>query len=145
MRWMTGVLTPRKVTIRRSVVVSPSNSYDDLPLMKHDARVDLNHSGVRVHYTEEPTLLAESPPHSPPPYIMSGCQIGSRYGKVLIPTPNHKGKGHTESASSNSAPRVGQRCPPPKIHGPPGMMEFSDENTKEEKEEPSDELVVTLN
>jgi hypothetical protein len=25
------------------------------------------------------------------------------------------------------------------------MMEFSDENTKEEKEEPSDELVVTLN
>jgi hypothetical protein len=30
------------------------------------------------------------------------------------------------------------------IHGPPGMMEFSDDDMEEEKEEPSNELVVAL-
>jgi hypothetical protein len=45
---------------------------------------------------------------------------------------------------SNPTPRV-QRCrPPPKIHGPPEMLEFTDDDMKEEKEELSNELVVPL-
>jgi hypothetical protein len=37
----TGILTPRKVTIRCQLVVPSSSSDDDLPLVKHDTRVDL--------------------------------------------------------------------------------------------------------
>jgi hypothetical protein len=50
----TGFLTPQKLTIRRQLLVPSSSSDDDLPLVKHDARVDLNHSCVRIHYTQEP-------------------------------------------------------------------------------------------
>jgi hypothetical protein len=47
-------------------------------------------------------------------------------------------------ALSNLTPRV-QRChPPPKIRSPPRMIEFSDVDMEEEKEEPSNELVVAL-
>jgi hypothetical protein len=66
------------------------------------------------------------------------------YGTVLIPNPEYKGKGHTESASSNPTPRV-QRChPPPNIRGPPGTMEFTDHDMEEEKEELSDKLMASL-
>jgi hypothetical protein len=37
-----------------------------------------------------------------------------------------------------------EQCCPPKIYGPSGMMEFSDDNTKEEKDAPSDKFMVTL-
>jgi hypothetical protein len=36
-----------------------------------------------------------------------------------------------------------QRCPP-KICGPPGTMEYNDDDTEEEKDEASGEVVVTL-
>jgi hypothetical protein len=47
----TGILALREVTVRRQLVVPLSSSDDDLPLVKHDARVDLNPGGVRIHYT----------------------------------------------------------------------------------------------
>jgi hypothetical protein len=56
----------------------------------------------------------------------------------------YKGKGRTESASSNSMPRVQRHRLPPKISGPLRMMEFSDDDVKEEREELSNELVVSL-
>jgi hypothetical protein len=102
----TGVLTLRKVTVRRQHVVHSSISDDDLPLVMHDTRVDLNPSGARIYYTQESALVSDSPPLSPSPYIVSGQQVGTRYGKVLIPNPTHKGKGRAESASSNSTVRV---------------------------------------
>jgi hypothetical protein len=37
-----GILTPRKVTVRHQLVVPSNSSDDDLTLVKHDARVDLN-------------------------------------------------------------------------------------------------------
>jgi hypothetical protein len=133
-----GILTPRKVTIRRQLVVPSSSSDDDLPLVKHDTKVNLNPGGVRIRYTQEPGLMSDSPPSSLSPYIVLGQQVGVGHGKVLIPNPEYKGKGHTESASSNPTPRV-QRClPPPKIRGLPGMMEFTDDDIEEEKEELSD-------
>jgi hypothetical protein len=65
--------------------------------------------------------------------------------KVLIPNPEYKGKGCTESASSNPTLRVQRRCPPPKIHGPPETMEFTNDDMELEKEEElSDELVGSL-
>jgi hypothetical protein len=64
-------------------------------------------------------------------------------GKVLIPNPEYKGKGRTESTSSNLTPRVQRHHLPPKISGPPGMMEFSDDDVEEEKEKLSTELVAT--
>jgi hypothetical protein len=67
-----------------------------------------------------------------------------RYGKVLIPNPAYKEKGHAESASSNPTPRVQQHRPLPKTHGPPKMMEFSDDDVEEQKVELSNELVVAL-
>jgi hypothetical protein len=86
----------------------------------------------------------DSPPPSPPHYIVSGQQVGVGRDKVLIPNPEYKGKGHTESASSNPTPRV-QRCRvPPKISGPPGTIEFSDDDMEEEMEELSNELVASL-
>jgi hypothetical protein len=68
----TGILTPRKVIIRRQLVVPSSSSDNDLPLVKHDAQVDLNPGGARIHYTQESALVSDSPPSSLLPYIMSG-------------------------------------------------------------------------
>jgi hypothetical protein len=139
-----GILTSRKVAIRCQLVVPSSSSDDDLPLVKHDAWVDLNPGGVRIRYTQEPALMLDSPPSSLPPYIVLGHQVGLGHDKVLIPNPEYMGKGQTESASSNPTQRV-QRCrPPPKIHDPPGMMEFTDDDMEEEKEELSNELVASL-
>jgi hypothetical protein len=63
---------------------------------------------------------------------------------VLIPNPEYKGKGRTESASSNPTPRVQRRRPPPKIRGSPRMMEFTDDDMEEGKEELSNELMTSL-
>jgi hypothetical protein len=101
-----GILTLREVTVRRQLVVPSSSSDDDLPLVKHDTRVDLNPSGVRIHYTQVPGLMSDSPPLSPPCNIMTGQRVGVGCGKVLIPNSDYKGKGRTESASSNPMPRV---------------------------------------
>jgi hypothetical protein len=46
-----GVLTAKKITIRRQLVVPSSSNNDDLPLVKHDAWVDLTPSGARILYT----------------------------------------------------------------------------------------------
>jgi hypothetical protein len=62
---------------------------------------------------------------------------------VLIPNPEYKGKGRTESASSNLTPRVQRRRPPTKIRSLPGMMEVTNDDIEEE-EELSNELVVSL-
>jgi hypothetical protein len=68
----TGILTLRKVTIRRQLVVPLSSSDDDLPLVKHVTWVDLNPGGARICYTQEPALVSDSPPSSLPPYILLG-------------------------------------------------------------------------
>jgi hypothetical protein len=120
------------------------SSDDDLSLVKHDARVDLNPSCTRIHYTQESALMSDSPPSSLPHYIVSGQRIGVGYGKVLIPNPDYMGKGHIESASLNLTPRVQRHHPLPKIRGPPRMMEFTDDDMDEEKEELSNELVTSL-
>jgi hypothetical protein len=125
-------------------VVPSSSSDDDLPLVKHDARVHLNPGGIMIRYTQEPALVLDLPPSSPPPNIMSGQWVGVGHGKVLISNPEYKGKGRTESASSNPTPRVQRRHPPPKIQGPPRTMEFPNDDMEEEKEELSDELVTSL-
>jgi hypothetical protein len=65
-------------------------------------------------------------------------------GKVLIPNPEYKGKGRTESASSNPRPRVERSRPPPKIRSPPRTMEFTNDDMEEENEELSDELVAPV-
>jgi hypothetical protein len=70
------ILTPRTVTIRRQLVVRSSNSGDDLPLVKHDALVDLNPGSVRICYTQEPALVSDLPPLSPPPDIVLGQWVG---------------------------------------------------------------------
>jgi hypothetical protein len=105
----TGILTPRKVFIQHQLVVPSSSSDDDLPLVKHDARVDLNPGGARIRYTQKLALVSDSPPSSPPLYIVSGQWVGVGRDKVLIPNPEYKGKGRAESASSNPTLRV-QRC-----------------------------------
>jgi hypothetical protein len=68
----TGVLTPKKISIRHQLVVLSSNSDDDLPLARHDAQVDHNSSGVRMRYKREPALVSDSPPQSPPSYNVLG-------------------------------------------------------------------------
>jgi hypothetical protein len=80
-----GILTPRKVTIQHQLVVPSGSSDNDLPLVKHDARVDLKPVGARIRYTQEPVLMSISTPLCPPPYIMSGPWVGVGHGKVLIP------------------------------------------------------------
>jgi hypothetical protein len=67
-----GILPLRKVTARCQLVVPLSSSDDDLPLVKHDAWVDLNPGSVRIRYTQEPALMSNSPPLSLPLYIVSG-------------------------------------------------------------------------
>jgi hypothetical protein len=124
-------------------VVPLSSSNDDIPLVKHDARVDLNPGSVRIHYTQEPALVSDSPPSSLPPCIVLGQWVGVGRGKVLIPNPEYKRKGRTESASSNPTPRVQRHRPPPKIRGLPRMMEFTDDDMEEE-EDLFDELVASL-
>jgi hypothetical protein len=124
-------------------VVPSSSSDDDLPLVKLDARVDLNPGVARIRCTQKPALMSDLPPPSPPPYIVSVRWVGVGRGKVLIPNPEYKGKGRTESSSSNPIPRVQQRPPPPKICGLLKTMEFTD-NDMEEKEELSDRLVAFL-
>jgi hypothetical protein len=94
---------------------------------------------TRICYNQDPALVSDSPPQSSPPYIVLGQRIGVGRGKVLIPNPEYKGKGRTELASSNPTPRL-RRRPPPKIRGPPRMMEFSDDD----EEELSNELVASL-
>jgi hypothetical protein len=140
----TGFLTLRKVTARRQLVAPSSSSDDDLSLVKHDAQVDLNPGGARIRYTQEPNLMSDSTLASPPRYIVSGQWLGAGYDKVLIPNPDYKGKGHIELASSNLTPWVQRRCPLPKIRGPPGTMEFTDDDMEEGKEELSNELVASL-
>jgi hypothetical protein len=87
-------------------VVPSSGSDDDLSQVNHDARVDLNLGGVRIHYTQAPAIMSDSPPLSPPPYIVLGQWVGVGRDKVLIPNPEYKGNGRTELASSNPTPRV---------------------------------------
>jgi hypothetical protein len=138
------ILTLRKVTIRCQFVVTLSSNDDDLSLVKHDAWVDLNPGGARIYYTQELAFVLDSPPLSPPPYNVSGQRVGVGHDKVLIPNPEYKGKGCTESASSNLTPRVQRRRPPPKIYGSPKMMEFTDDGMEEEKEELSNEPVASI-
>jgi hypothetical protein len=47
----TGIITPKKVTIRRQLVVPSSNNDNDLSLVQHDTRVDLNPGGTSIRYT----------------------------------------------------------------------------------------------
>jgi hypothetical protein len=47
----TRILTPRKVIVRRQLMVLLSSSDDDLSLVKHDAWVDLKPGGMRIRYT----------------------------------------------------------------------------------------------
>jgi hypothetical protein len=68
----TGILTPRKVAVRCQLMVPSTSSDDKLSLVKHDARVDVNLSGTRIRYTQVPALVSDSPPPSPPRYIVSG-------------------------------------------------------------------------
>jgi hypothetical protein len=87
--------------------------------------------------------MSDSPLPSPPRYIVSRQRVGAGYDKVLVPNPDYKGKDRTKSTSPNPTPRV-QRCPPPPmIHSLPRMMEFTDNNMEEEKEELSNELVAS--
>jgi hypothetical protein len=139
-----GILTPRKVIVQHQPAVPSSSTDDDLPLVKHDARVDLNPDSVRILYTQEPTLKSDSPPLSLSCYIVSGQRVGVGHDKVLISNPKYKGKGRTESTSSNLTRRVQRRRLPPKISSPPEMMEFSSDDVEEEKEELSNELVASL-
>jgi hypothetical protein len=88
--------------------------------------------------------MSDSPPPSPPPYNVSGQRVGVGHDKVLIPNPEYKGKGCTESASSNLTPRVQRRRRPPKIRGLPKMMDFTDDGMEEEKEELSNEPVASI-
>jgi hypothetical protein len=102
----TGIVTPRKVTIRCQLLVPSSSSDDDLKLVKHDTRVDLNPGGAKIRYTQEPALVSDSPPLSPLPYIVSMQRVGVGRGKVWILNLEYKGIGHTKSASSNPTLRV---------------------------------------
>jgi hypothetical protein len=140
----TGILTPRKVTVRRQLVVPSSNNNDDIPLVKYDTRVDLNPGGTRTRYTQEPALMSDSPLLSPSCYILLGQQVGVGCGKVLIPNPEYKGKGRTKSTSSNLTPRVWRCRLPPKISGPLRMMEFSNDDVEEEEQELSNKLMASL-
>jgi hypothetical protein len=66
------------------------------------------------------------------------------YGKVSIRNHAYKEKGHAESTSPNLTPRVQRHHPPPKICSLPKMMEFSDDDVEEEKQELSNKLVMAL-
>jgi hypothetical protein len=87
-------------------VVPSSSNDDDLSLVKHDTRVDLNPDDVRIRYTQEPAFVSDSTPPSLPLYIVLTQWVGLGRDKVLIPNPEYKGKGCTESASLNPTPRI---------------------------------------
>jgi hypothetical protein len=70
-----------------STLVPLSSSDDNLSLVKHDARVDLNPGGASIYYTQEPALISDSPLPSPVRYILLGQRVGVGYGKVLFLTP----------------------------------------------------------
>jgi hypothetical protein len=70
-----------------STLVPLSSSDDNLSLVKHDARVDLNPSGASICYTQEPALISDSPLPSPVRYILLGQRVGAGHGKVLFLTP----------------------------------------------------------
>lgn len=140
----TGVLTPKKATVRRHLRVEDSDDDDGAPLVKHDASIHMKATSGRIRYTQEPVNSVGSSPPSPLPYLITGQRTATGYGKVLVPNPDYKEKGPTESASSNPA-KVQRRRPPPKIHVPAGTMEFSeDDDEEEEKSQASDELVAGL-
>jgi hypothetical protein len=88
--------------------------------------------------------MSNSPLPTPPRYIVSRQLVGLGYGMVLIPNPDYEGKGHIESASSNMTPMVQRLHPLQTIHGPPGTMEFTDDDMEEEKAELSNELMASL-
>jgi hypothetical protein len=71
-----GILTPRKVNIEHQLVVHSSSNDDDVPLVKHDTRIDLNPGGARICYTQEPALGSDTFLSSPPPYIVLGQRVG---------------------------------------------------------------------
>jgi hypothetical protein len=79
--------------------------------------------------------VSDPPLLSPPCYIVLEDWVAVGHGKVLIPNPEYKGKVHTDLASSKSTPRVQRHRLPPKISGLPGMMEFSNDDMEEVKEE----------
>jgi hypothetical protein len=56
-----GVLTLKKITIRCQLVVPSSSSDNNLPFVRYDARVNLNSGSARIHYTQEPALMSDSP------------------------------------------------------------------------------------
>jgi hypothetical protein len=66
------ILTQRKVTIQHQLVVPSRSSDDNLSQVKHDAQIDLNPGSMRIHYTQEPALVSDSPPLSPLYYMVSG-------------------------------------------------------------------------
>jgi hypothetical protein len=124
---MMGVLTPRKVTVCCNVEIDNGSNNDDLPLVRHNARVDLNPGGARICYTQDRMVDR------------------TVYDNVLVLNHNYKGKECAELTSSNPAPKVQRRCPPAKIRAPPGIMEFNNNNdTEEEKDKTPGELVATL-
>jgi hypothetical protein len=83
----TGIPTPRKVTIRCQLVVPLSSNDDDLPLVKHDARVDLSPNDARIRYTQEPALILDSPRSSSQPYIVLGQRVGVARAQKLCQNP----------------------------------------------------------
>jgi hypothetical protein len=103
---MIGVPSPRMATVRRNMVVHSDSIDNDLLLVWHDARVDLNPSGTRFCYTQESVLLAELTLCSPRPYIVAWWWAGVAHVKVLILNPDYKGKCHMESFLSNPALRM---------------------------------------
>jgi hypothetical protein len=66
---------------------------DDLPLVWHDARVDLNPDGARIRYTKEPTLLAKSPHEQSTSLHHCGTVDGSWAWQSIGSEPWLQGKG----------------------------------------------------
>jgi hypothetical protein len=75
----------------------------DLSLVKHDTQVDLNPGGTRICYTQELP--------SAPCYVVSGHRVGAVYDKVLIPNPDYKEKGCTESVTKGAATSSSSKDP----------------------------------
>jgi hypothetical protein len=120
-------------------VVPSSSSDNNLPLVRHDAGVDLNSGGVRICYTFESALVSDSPPQSLLPYIVSGQRIRVGHGKVLIPNLEYKGKGSRPHRARHRGCGVLllQRCTV-------CLERWRSSTEEEEKEELSNELVASL-
>jgi hypothetical protein len=83
----TGILTLKKVTIRCQIMVPLSSSNDDLSLVKHDARVDLNPACTRIHYTQEPAFVPDSPlpsRYTQEPTFMSNSPLPSLLPYIVL-------------------------------------------------------------